>query len=263
MMSLQLPAALFLLAAGLAAQVPTIRSGGVVNLSGGGLSPGGLFSIYGTGLGGSGQSSTGFPLPTILGGVSVLVNGVAVPLVYAGANQINAQMPHGIGVGRATVSVRNATGTTAEAVVEIRRAAPAILVYEEDRAVATSDDAVLNTPATPALTGDVVVVYLTGIGALDGQPAAGEAAPLDRLYQAVLPAEATIGGARTTVKFLGLAPGFAGLAQANLIVPPLRTGSYPVEVTVNGVKSNSATITVWERRTILLPTPPIKRFSRK
>jgi adhesin/invasin len=42
-----------------------------------------------------------------------------------------------------------------------------------------------------------------------------------------------------------VAPGFAGLAQINAIVPAgLTPGDQPVFVTINGVSSNSGLITV-------------------
>ena len=45
--------------------------------------------------------------------------------------------------------------------------------------------------------------------------------------------------------FLGLASGFVGLAQADVQVPEgLKAGDYPLVITVNGVKSNTATVSV-------------------
>jgi adhesin/invasin len=203
-----------------------------------------LFSIYGTNLGAAAESAPSFPLPTTLGGVSVLVNGTAIPLTYVSPTQINAQMPFGLAPGRATVAVRNAGGVTEAASVEIGAAGPAILEYGSRRAVATSATAVLNTNEAPAAAGDVVIVYLTGIGTVDPAVPSGAAAPLDALSRAVAPSSATIGGRPAQILFLGLAPGFAGLAQANLIVPELPAGTHPVEITVGGARSNTPAISV-------------------
>jgi adhesin/invasin len=88
-------------------------------------------------------------------------------------------------------------------------------------------------------------VYLTGIGPVDNPVPTGAAAPLTSLSWATLPNSATIGGWTARVRFLGLAPGFVGLAQANLEVPPgLSPGQYPIVITVGGVPSNAATLYV-------------------
>ena len=48
-----------------------------------------------------------------------------------------------------------------------------------------------------------------------------------------------------TVSFTGLTPGFIGLVQMNIVVPPtLAPGVYPLSVTIDGQTSNSATIAV-------------------
>jgi uncharacterized protein (TIGR03437 family) len=56
---------------------------------------------------------------------------------------------------------------------------------------------------------------------------------------------AKIGGADAAVTFTGLAPGFIGLVQMNIVVPSTLTpGVYPLSVTIDGQISNSATIAV-------------------
>jgi uncharacterized protein (TIGR03437 family) len=110
--------------------------------------------------------------------------------------------------------------------------------------VAQNQDFSFNSSTNAAAKGSVVTVYLIGIGPLDGQVATGAAAPADRLLQARLPYKAAIGGTDASVKFLGLTPGFVGLAQANVEVPNLTPGKYAVVVTVNGVESNPANLYV-------------------
>ncbi len=55
---------------------------------------------------------------------------------------------------------------------------------------------------------------------------------------------ATIGGVNAPVQFLGLTPTYAGLAQANIQVPNLATGDYPLVITVGGYVSSSAILSV-------------------
>jgi len=51
-------------------------------------------------------------------------------------------------------------------------------------------------------------------------------------------------GSAATVQFIGLTPGIPGLWQANVQVPRLPAGTYPVVVTIGGVNSNAPVITV-------------------
>jgi uncharacterized protein (TIGR03437 family) len=65
----------------------------------------------------------------------------------------------------------------------------------------------------------VLTVFITGIGPVSPALRSGEATPADALYRAESPATATIGGISASVEFLGMTPGFAGLAQANVRIP--------------------------------------------
>ncbi len=57
-------------------------------------------------------------------------------------------------------------------------------------------------------SGAVLVVYLTGQGALNHLVADGTATPDSPLSSATATATATIGGTKATVQFLGLTPGY-------------------------------------------------------
>jgi uncharacterized protein (TIGR03437 family) len=51
-----------------------------------------------------------------------------------------------------------------------------------------------------------------------------------------------IGGQQATVQFSGLAPGFAGEYQINVVVPAGLTGNQQVTVAIGGVTSPPATL---------------------
>jgi len=225
----------------------TIAPGGVVNAATSAsspVSPGSLVSIYGTNLSGATGSATSTPLPTSLNGVTVTVNGATVPLVYVSPTQINVQLPYETATGTAGATVNSGCGPSAAVSFPVAVAAPYIFASAGGDAVVQNQDFSINSASNAASVGSIVTVYLIGIGPLDNQVATGAAAPTDRLVQARLPYKALIGGFDTSVKFLGLTPGFVGLAQANLEIPNLSPGRYPVVITVNGVDSNAASIYV-------------------
>lgn len=231
---------------------PAISPGGVVNAASFlpapvPLAPGALISIFGVNFAGGLSQASELPLPTEMGGASVAVNGVKMPLVFVSPGQINAQLPYDLREGAATVRVTTAEGSSADESVNIGAAAPGIFtIAGTQRAVAVNQDFSLNTAENPEARGRVITVYLTGIGVLDGELAAGQAAPSTRLFRAALDSSATIAGRETPLLFLGLTPGFVGLAQANIQLPAdLPVGNaLELVISVNRQRSNTALVAV-------------------
>ena len=90
-----------------------------------------------------------------------------------------------------------------------------------------------------------MVAYLTGGGSVNasGPWVTGGASP-SGISPVTSSYSITVGGQQARSFYLGLAPGFVGLYQANLQVPQLAPGNYPLQVTVNGVQSNGPTISI-------------------
>lgn len=212
----------------------------------GGISPGSLATIFGTGFAAQPAQPKSLPLPDDLGGVSVSINGVYSPVLYADSGQINFQAPFEAQAGSATLVVRSPLGMSLEYALTMDAAAPGIFQMDGNLAVATDAHGTLLTPANPAAAGSVIVVYLTGIGSVTNAPLDGAGAPWGPLAVATLPATASIGGVDAPIQFLGLTPYYVGLAQANIQVPQLAAGEYPLIIAVDGVASAAAQ--VWVRQ---------------
>jgi uncharacterized protein (TIGR03437 family) len=208
------------------------------------VAPGSIASIFGQGLAQATAAASGFPLPATLASAAVTVNGIPAPLLYVSPTQINFQVPPQTSAGTATVAV-SVNGSPAGAMgVNVQPAAPGIFLLDQQRAAALNQDNSTNSVTQPAVADSAVSLFVTGLGAVDPPVASGAAAPLDSLSTATASVTATVGGQPATVIFAGLAPGFAGLYQVNIIVPQLAPGNYPVQLAAGSVTSNQATITV-------------------
>lgn len=208
------------------------------------VAPGSLATVFGTNLASSSVSAAGFPLPTSLGGASVSIGGTLAPLLYASAGQINFQVPSSVAAGDVNAVVNGPGGSSAAFTFTVTAAAPAIYQYGTNRGVAQNADGSLNSDSNPAAAGSVITVYLTGQGAVNNAVTDGTATPRSPLSTANATATATIGAQSATVQFFGLTPTLAGLAQANILVPALPSGDYPMVITAGGFVSASVVVSV-------------------
>jgi uncharacterized protein (TIGR03437 family) len=227
------------------AVMPSITA--VVNgasFAAGALSPGAGITILGTNLATTTAQYTSAP-PASLGGTAVSINGQNIPLFYVSPTQINAQLPFEVPVGSASVTVTTNNVASAPALITVAAAWPGIFLIGTNHAAATNPDGGVNSPGNPAAPGDIVTVYFTGIGPLDNSVPTGAPAPLaGPLSRATLPVSVTIGGETADVVYMGLTPGSISLAQANIIVPNLPGGDYPVVIGVGYTMSNAPIISL-------------------
>ena len=226
---------------------PQINTGGIVIHAGAAtvVSPGSLVDIYGAGMAAAPANAPAGPtLPTSLGGVQVLVNGFAAPLIYVSATQLIFQMPYGVAAGTASVVVVANGAASLASPVTVQQAAPEILTYGNNRAVAFNPDGSLNASGNGAPPGAVMVAYLMGSGPLDNAIPTGAAAPSSPLSRETLNTAVTVGGSAATVQFAGMTPGYEGLMQVNFVMPNLSPGDYPAQVTIGGAASNQPLVTV-------------------
>ena len=228
-----------------AVPMPAFPANGVVNAAAvqAALSPGELFSIYGANLATDAEQPSWLPLPATMSATSVQINGITAPLLYASPGQINAQVPWEVTPGSATVTVTHA-GVAASQTVTIAASGPAIFTIGGTYAAARNQNYTVNSQSAPAAVGQAILLFGTGLGAVSPAVATGVAASSTTLSKVTGQVTATVGGLPATVQFAGLAPGFAGLCQINVIIPAGVSGSVPVVISVNGNTSNAAQIWV-------------------
>ncbi len=242
----------------LAQAQPQILAGGIGNAAsyaGGGVAPGEIVAIFGNNLGpASGvsyQASAGV-VPNSLAGVRVWFDGIAAPIVYASAGQVNVVAPYEI-AGESSTSVKvEYLGAFSPAVsVPVLPALPGIFTLNgqgTEQAAVLNQDFSVNSSTNPAARGSYIMIYATGEGVMSPAGVDG----LVALVASPLPPPSSvtvqIGGQPATVSYAGNAPGFvAGALQVNAIVPTTVTpgSAVPVVIQVNAASSpTTATIAV-------------------
>jgi uncharacterized protein (TIGR03437 family) len=169
----------------------------------------------------------------------VLVNGIAAPLYYVAPGQLNVQIPYEATANSSAVLSVNNNGQVTTQSFQVAAAGPGIFTDPAGALVATAS----------AAAGQEIALYLTGAGAVlpaipDGAAPAASTA-LANLPMPVQPTTVTIGGTAATIDFRGIPWGLVGVTQINVQVPNgISTGAQPVVVTVGGVASAPATITI-------------------
>jgi len=208
------------------------------------IAPGALISLFGSGLAPVTAATSSVTLPLSLADVGVTINGVPAPVHYVSPRQINAQVPYGVPPGPASVVVR-VTGVLSPAFTfAVQPAAPGIFTSAKGQASVLNADGSVNAPENPAVTGTVVSLFFTGQGPIVHPVDDGAAPASGPPVSATLPASATIGGVAAEVWFAGLSPVYPGLAQMNLLVPRLASGTYAVVIKIGDAASNTAQLTV-------------------
>ena len=201
--------------------------------------PGMVLSIFGSNLAPSTWSATTVPLPLQLAGVSVTINGIDAPLYYVSSSQLNVQIPYEVPVNiLASVQVTN-NGRTASTSLPTQAAAPGIFTNVTGALV----------PTGSASAGQVIALYLTGQGAVSPTIGTGDAPPLGtsttNLPAPLQSVVVTVGGEPAQVQFIGIPPTLVGVTQVNFVVPAgLATGQQAVSVSIGGVSSPPATLTI-------------------
>jgi uncharacterized protein (TIGR03437 family) len=200
------------------------------------ISPGEFIALFGTGLAASTQTAKA-PYPTSVNNVTVTVNGTSAPIYFVSAGQINCLVPYGTTGPTAKIVVTNGTATSNTVTVPVGATSPGIYSLDQSGtgagAIEHANGSVVNA-GNPAIPGETVVVYLTGMGAVTPALADGTASTGNPLNRTVMPT-VYVADQQAGVVFSGLAPGFPGLYQINVTIPMTiaSLGNYPLAILTN------------------------------
>ena len=205
------------------------------------LAPGAMATISGVAMApGDPVTSSRFPMPYTLNGVSATVNGVSAPLYSVSSSQIKVQIPYETGIGAATLAINN-NGQIATLPIQIASAAPGLFTsaFEPLGGIAT----------TTVNRGQVVMLLMTGDGDVTPTLSTGATPafnPFVTLYPTPRQAVSlSLAGLPMDLLVANITYGMSGETQILTVIPfdaPL--GAQPVIVSVGSAQSQPLMLTV-------------------
>ncbi|MGD1069087.1 MAG: hypothetical protein ABSB15_03020 [Bryobacteraceae bacterium] len=220
-----LPAALLCQAASTA---PSYSAASIVNAAtqtAGPLAPNALATLYGTNLAFDTVAAStliGGTLPSSLDGVSLSVGNIAAPLLFVSPGQINFIVPYDLLPDTVTVYVARQNLAGPVVTIQLNATAPGLFSWNGNQAIAIHLNGTLISADSPAHAGEIVVVYAAGLGRTSPDTSSGRIAGSAASIVAAAQMQVLLNGAplpAASVLYAGLAPGFAGLYQINLVLP--------------------------------------------
>ncbi len=207
-----------------------------------------IVAAFGVNLAATTAVASALPLPTTLGGVSVLVDGVPTGLFFVSPSQINYALPNGAQAGAAAVVLMRNGAVVTQGLIDIAEVAPSLFTADASgRGVPAGlalrikssgqvsyeplarFDAAMNklVPATVQRNGERMFLVLYGAGIRTAANSDGNAA--NGVAENVT---AAIGGVNAPVLFAGAAPGFEGLDQINIEIPVTVVAGQSINVVI-------------------------------
>jgi uncharacterized protein (TIGR03437 family) len=210
------------------------------------IAPDSIASIFGSAIANGTYPVNSLPLPKSLGGTQVMVNGVAVELLYVSPTQINFLLPTNTDVGTGTIEVKTGGMVIGKGGVTVSNVAPALFTSTADgkgvpAGYSTFDGKTLsllfntNGTARPIDPGtsqrpNYLVLFGTGF----------------RKRSSLSNVQVRIGGILCQVDYAGGQPQYTGLDQLNVMIPSSARGSGEVNLllTVDGKPANTVRVNI-------------------
>ena len=216
------------------------------------IAPGELITIYGSsGASFVPESRSDFTFPLTLGGVVVLINNRLAPILSLDAtySSVTVMVPYETTEPIASIQVAYNGVSSNTVTVFTGDTAPGVFTLPPggvSRAAARhANDASVVSQTNPAQVGEIISVYLTGLGQVSPPVSTGAVGPSDPLSWAAHDIQVFIDGVPApTPQFVGLTPTVVGLGVINVQIPAgVRVGQ-DVYLDVRGPDSYTSQATV-------------------
>jgi len=221
----------------------------------GSVSPGEMVTIFGTAIGpaaaaGATTDPSTDKLATTIGGVQVLFNGTAAPMIYASTTQVSAVVPYEMAsVASPSVWIKYAGQTSNAYQLTTTTTVPGLFTQNASGsgpgAILNQDNSV-NGPGNRAAKGSIAQVYMTGEGQTNPPSVTGAITTATLPPPQVTPAPALpimvwIAGQSVPYTYAGEAPGLvAGMMQINVQIPSnAPSGALSIVVSIGGNTSQN------------------------
>jgi uncharacterized protein (TIGR03437 family) len=241
---------------------PVINPGGVVHgasyipggLPGSGIPRGGIFVVFGKGLGPATLATAVMPFPTSVSGTSIRVSPVSggarfdAYVIYSSAGQVAGILPSNTPEGPADVTVTYNNQTSAQVRTTVVRSnfgifarsgagyGPAIIQNFN-----SPSDVPLNGFTNAAQAGQTLILWGTGLGPINAPDNIGP--PVGDVASDI---EVIVDGKSIRPFYAGRAPGYPGVDQLNFTLPggsDISDGcTVPVSVKIGNSTSNQTTL---------------------
>ena len=192
------------------------------------------------------MTTAGVNAPTVLDRTSVLVGGQQAFVRYVSPGQVNVQVPSNVLTGQQQIVVSTPVTASAAFNITVNATQPGMLAPPSfgiggkqyvvaqfaDGAYVLPANAIPGVPSRPAKPGETIVIYGIGFGPVSGV-AAGQVAPA--ASDLVTRPQIFFGPSSATLSYAGLAGGFVGLYQFNVVVPNVAANDLvPLTFTLSG-----------------------------
>jgi len=178
--------------------------------------PGSLNWARGSGLSDASMAAV-TPLPEFLGGESLLIGSTSARMNSFTPDEIQYQIPFEMPPGTYGLSLapNDSPFEQLSETIDVVSYSPQPLTLGADTIIAHADFSALINAQSPALPGEAIHVYFTGLGPVSPPLASGLAAPLDRLSAATQNPDCR-SSPPSEILFAGMAPGLVGIYQVDI-----------------------------------------------
>lgn len=181
-------------------------------------------------------------MSSAVGKTSVSVDGMPAPIFFVNDRQINFQVPFETAVGEEATFEVSVDGLRGPSVaVPIAPVSPSVFVLPDGQGAVQNHEGSVES----IKRGQFAVVFMTGLGSVEGVIETGEVTPFEPLLPVSTPIEVRIDGQSCDVLFAGLSPGSVALYQINFLVSEaISVGLHELTVLQAGVASNVVLVSV-------------------